>query len=507
MNDASPSPSNPSVRFGIATIADGLAAYGLKELSDRHIAAIEGRGLDPELLLKLGVGASVKLGGEAIGIPFIDGGKIVALKHRTLGADKRFTQDVGGKQVLYNVDCLLDPTLKDQALIITEGELDCLAAIQAGFPKAVSVPSGAPSTQSDGERKYAFLDSAMSQLANCKEIILATDDDDPGRILREDLSIRLGSAKCKWIRYPKECKDFNDALRKWGARGVVESVRTAKWMHIGGYFEMSELPELPENPAFDTGIVGLGEHYKLRLGDFCVVTGIPGHGKSSFINEVCGRMAAKYGWRTVFASFEQIPQKDHKRALRSFYSEKLEKMMSRQETADADAWIEKNFGFIYPEADDDDTDVDLKYLLETLSQAVLRKEAKIAVIDPWNEMDHIRGRDETMSEYVGHSIKTLKRWARKYRVHLIVAAHPAKMQRNKDGTIPIPGLYDISDSAHWANKPDVGIVIHRENLADNLTKIRILKSRYADIGRPGEIQGAWDVARTRYTIIEPEAMR
>jgi twinkle protein len=501
MTDASPQPSNPSVRFGIAGIADGPEAYGLKVLSDRHIEAIEARGLDPELLLKLGVGASVKLGGDAIGIPFVDDGKVVALKHRTLGADKRFTQDVGGRQVFYNIDCLRDPTLRDQPVIITEGELDCMAAIQAGFPRSISVPGGAPMT-ANPERNYAYLDDAKGLLETAKEIILATDDDDPGRNLRADLALRLGAWRCKWVRYPKGCKDLNDALRTYGAKGVVETMARAQLMQIHGVYKLSELPEVPENPAFDTGIVSLGEHYKIRRGDFCVVTGIPGHGKSSFINEVCCRMAGKYGWRTVFASFEQLPQQDHRRALRTFYGEKLEKMMSAKELAEADAWIERHFSFLYP---DDDDEVNLTYVLESLAQAVKRFDAQIVVIDPWNEMDHVRGVDESLTEYVGHSIKTLKKWARKYRVHLIVAAHPAKMQRNKDGTIPIPGLYDISDSAHWANKPDVGIVIHRENLADNQTKIRVLKARYAAIGKPGEILGAWDVHRTRYTIIDAEA--
>ena len=85
MTDASQSPSNLTVRFGTATIADGPAAYGLKPLEDRHLQAIEARGLEPELLAKLGVGASARLAGDAIGFPYVDDGKIVAVKHRTLG--------------------------------------------------------------------------------------------------------------------------------------------------------------------------------------------------------------------------------------------------------------------------------------------------------------------------------------------------------------------------------------------------------------------------------------
>jgi twinkle protein len=490
-----------NVRFGVAGIADGLEAYGLKPLTDRHLAAIGERGLDAELLVTLGVGASGRLAGDAIGIPFVDNGKVVAVKHRTLVGEKRFTQDVGGKQVLYNVDCLRDAGLRDGVVVITEGELDCMSAIQAGYRRSVSVPGGAPSQPAkEGGRQYAFMDEALPLLEGCREIVLATDDDDPGRILRDDLALRLGAWRCKWVRYPKGCKDLNDALRLYGVKGVQASLdKTAQPMRIRGYYEMRELPELPANPGHSTGIVGLDEHYKLRRGDFCVITGIPGHGKSSFINEVCGRMAQRHGWRTVFASFEQTPQREHRRALRTFYAEKLERHMTPEEIDAADAWIGRHFGFIVP---GDDDEVDLTYILETAAQAVLRKEASILVIDPWNELDHLRAPDQSLTEYVGFAIKTLRKFARKNNIHLIVAAHPAKMLRSKDGKLPMPGLYDISDSAHWSNKPDVGLVVHREDMATNDTRIRVLKARYAEIGRPGEIKGAWNIERTRYTITD-----
>lgn len=79
--------------------------------------------------------------------------------------------------------------------------------------------------------------------------------------------------------------------------------------------------------------------------------------------------------------------------------------------------------------------------------------------------------------------------AAKFHVHVIVAAHPAKPARKKeDGGLSIPTLYDISDSAHWYNKADVGIVVHRDG---DETIIRVAKSRYHDqIGVPGDVR-AW----------------
>src|SRR3954470_24184584 len=97
MNAASASPSMPTEQSGSAITAAGPAASAiLQPFSERHIAAIVARGLEPELLVKLGVGASSKLPGDCcIGIPFLDGGVRVATKYRTLTGDKQFTQDAG----------------------------------------------------------------------------------------------------------------------------------------------------------------------------------------------------------------------------------------------------------------------------------------------------------------------------------------------------------------------------------------------------------------------------
>lgn len=479
---------------GCATTAAGVAPFGTAQLT-----AISARGLDPELMARLGVGASDRLA-DGIAIPFVENGIVVACKHRTLGRDKRFTQEAGGRQVFWNVDCLADESLGGEPLVITEGELDAIAAIQSGFPRSVSVPGGAPMARSDGEgngRRHAFLDEAEPLLAACREIVLAVDDDGPGANLLHDLARRLGRHRCKRIAWPAGCKDLNDVLRAQGEDGVRAAIASAQWLALEGVYRLSDLPPVTPPPALKSGVAGLDAHYRLRRGDFCVVTGLPGHGKTSLVNEIACRMAWTHGWTTVFASFEQVPQVDHRRALRSFHSSRREAEMDLADCAAADAWIDRHFAFVVP---GDDDEVTLAWTLERVAGAIRRYGASLVVIDPWNEMDHARPSDMTLTEYVGFAIRQFRRLAKKHGVHVIVVAHPAKMQRGKDGRYPVPGLYDISDSAHWSNKADIGVVVHRDSLIDDReTLIRIVKSRYhAAIGTPGEVKVVWDESRTRF---------
>ena len=484
----------------------------MRPMTAAQITALEERGLNPEVLERIGVTASDKLGGNGIAIPYFDGGKLVGRKHRTFGDDKRFMQDVGSRQILYNIDCLRDETLANEALIITEGECDAWAALQCGFPRVVSVPGGAPAEriEDDDGKKYQFLSEHKALIDGVREIILAVDGDGPGANLRDDLALRLGAARCKHVTFPKpaegyeSCKDLNDALEQYGEKGVLETLKRARPMPIAGYYELDELPEPPPRPALSTGMVSMDLHWKLRLGDLTVITGVPGHGKSALIDEVCCRMAEKHGWRTVFASFESEAKSDHRRALRTFRQEMLEAAMGPAHKEEADEWIRQHFGFIVPP--DTVEEWDLKWFLETAAQAVLRKEAQILVLDPWNQLDHVRPQGVSLTEYTGFAIKQLHRFAEKYKVHLIVAAHPTKMERSrKDGKYPMPSLYDISDSAHWANRCDVGVVVHRPDLHDNKAVIRIVKVKFHVIGVPGEIIGHFDPHRNRYTIVEEEA--
>lgn len=484
-------------------------------LAMAHLEALDGRGLDASLALKMGwrsLPAKSAGGDPALVIPFFRSEQVVNRKYRTRitpGDKGKLWQDAGGVQCFWNEDVLRDGTLLKMPLVITEGEFDALSAIQCGFVRTVSVPAGAPDqpVPLDHEgAKYAFLDMARPFLGvdRCPEIILAVDGDEKGSFLLHDLSIRLGRFRCKFVTYPKRkdgsgarCKDLNEVLMAYGERGVVETLKRAQWLKVDGIFRMSELPPVPPAQSYDIGFPRLRENLRVRLGDFWVVTGIPSMGKTTFVNDLCCRLASISGLGIAFASFEQSPQKDHKRNLRTWHAQRPVHMQTLEETDAADRWIDQHFSFIYPSEDDD---VSLEWVLDRCEAAVVQHGVKVVVIDPWNEMDHARAPGESLTEYTGRAIKAFKRFAKKFQVLLIVVAHPAKLQKDKDGLYAVPSLYDISDSAHWYNKADAGIVVHRSEAG---SIIRVSKSRYHDeIGKPGEVSATYTPETRRFTIWE-----
>lgn len=80
------------------------------------------------------------------------------------------------------------------------------------------------------------------------------------------------------------------------------------------------------------------------------------------------------------------------------------------------------------------------------------------VIDPYNELDHQRPPGVSETEYVSQMLTKIKRFAQHYDAHVWFVAHPKQLQQWRGDA---PNLYDISGSAHFVNKADNGVVVHR----------------------------------------------
>ena len=72
----------------------------------------------------------------------------------------------------------------------------------------------------------------------------------------------------------------------------------------------------------------------------------------------------------------------------------------------------------------------------------------------------------------------------------------------QNGKMPVPTLYDISGSANWTNKADVGLVAHR-NFDTNQAEIHVQKVRDKWVGQPGRVTLDYDKATGRYSGQSP----
>jgi twinkle protein len=445
--------------------------------------------------------------GNIVVFPFLERGVVVNEKYRAPG--KKFWQRAGCRRTFWNSDALDDPALEagHQALVITEGEIDALTAIECGFPLSVSVPDGAPPVP-EGEKpdelgpidrgsehagKFEFLWNNRDRLKRVKRFIIATDDDRPGQRLEAEIVRRLSASRCLFVEYPRGCKDLNDVAVLHGKDAVAAVLNAAKPYPVRGLYRLSDYPDREALLTFSTGWWTVDNHLQLFAGEFMVVTGIPSHGKSTWVLNLICNAASLHSWRAALFSPE-MPTVPHLR-------DKLRRIRGGSRL-EADNFIDEYFRFI--DADPtgrEDVEFDLDWIIDKATDAVLRDGIRVLVIDPWNEVEHARRRDELMTDYIGRGIRALKRFARLYDVAVIVIAHPTK-DVGRDGKGRPPTLYDIEGSAHWFNKCDHGIVIDRPNALVDEAVLRIAKVRFEESGEKGEIRLRFDRQTSRFETPE-----
>jgi twinkle protein len=254
-----------------------------------------------------------------------------------------------------------------------------------------------------------------------------------------------------------------------------------------------------------TGWPGVDKLFTVRPGELTVLTGIPGHGKSEWLDALLCNLFMEHGWRFGICSPENHPVYRHVIKL----LEKLSGMpfgdgpRPRLNWESASTWtraLNDNFFFFDP----GDDMFNVESILSTAKELVFRHGIKVLVLDPWNELDHERPKTLTETEYVSMALGKIRRFARHYGVHVFVVAHPTKLKKDEDGKQPVPSLYDIAGSANWYNKADNGIVVWRNvmNSGDRLVKIYIVKIRFKEIGERGSIDLEYDVVTGRYSEFE-----
>lgn len=476
--------------------------------------AFERRGISCETAARFGIytakrnraGEVIPDGaGNIVVFPFTERGAVTKEKYR--GPNKTFWQSTGGRRTFWNADALDDPALETGILplVITEGEIDALSAIECGFPTSVSVPDGAPGVKDDESPedlqpigddttgKFEFLWNNRDRLKKVRRFILAVDTDRPGKRLAAELVRRLSASRCYFVEYPAGCKDLNDVLRDFGPEGVTAALNGAKPYPVRGLYRLSDYPDKGDFPVFSTGWWTLDQNIKLFPGEFMVVTGIPSHGKSTWVLNLLCNAARLHGWHTALFSPEMptVP----------YLRNKLRRMQGGARP-DVDAFIDEYFRFIDsdPTGNDDD-DFDLDWIIDKATEAVMRDGIRCLVIDPWNEVEHAKRRDETMTDYIGRGIRSLKRFARQYDVAVIVIAHPTKDVARDGKSRPVT-LYDIEGSAHWFNKCDHGIVVDRPNAYADEATIRISKVRFEGTGEKGEVKMIFDKERSTFMALD-----
>jgi len=432
----------------------------------------------------------------SIAFPYYKNGELINIKYRD--AHKNFRLEAGAQRGFYGIDDIVG---EDIHCVIVEGEIDKLSLWEAGIRTCLSVPDGAPPVNSsDYSSKFEYLNDPWlhtEKFSNVSRFVIAVDNDGPGNKLEDELSRRLGRDRCYRVIWPKDCKDANDVLVKYGKTVLSECIEHAKPYPIAGTYDAQNLSDSIDRlyegkveVGVSTGWENVDKLYRVRPGMFTVITGTPSSGKSNWLDSMMVNIAKKEGWNFAVFSPENQPLEDHMaRVLEKYIGHPFfdgpTPCMNKEELEDGKRWLTKHFTWILP---DDDKEWSIDVILDAAKRLVLTKGIRGLVIDPWNELEHVRKNGQTETEYISVALKRIRQFGRKYGIHIWVVAHPAKMYRDVKGKLPIPTLYDISGSARWRDKSDNGIVIWRDMSPESkgcIVQVHVQKIRFRQDGMNG----------------------
>lgn len=463
-------------------------------LSSNILKWFEDRGISEKTLVSLQVGegqhyiSATKQNQNTIHFNFYLNGELINRKYRT--ADKMFAFETGAELIPYNIDSIVGK----KECIITEGEIDCLTFVEAGFPHCISVPNGA-------NKNLSYLDDFIDGWFEDKETIyIAVDTDQKGLELRDELVRRFGAERCRIINYGDGCKDANEHLVKYGKESLKECIAKSAEIKVEGIFTLDDIEDSLDF-LFERGMprgatIGLPTFDKLcsfETKRLAIVTGVPGSDKSEFLDEVAERLNIKYGWKFAFFSPENAPTEFHASKLiekltgKSFRTSAL----SQEEYAQAKNHLRNNFFFINPK-----DDFSVESILAKAKHLIRRHGIKALVIDPYNRLD-LGNSKAKETDVVRDMLRTLTVFAQQNDILIFLMAHPTKQQKSKEGEVSPLTLYDIAGSAHFYNMADYGIIITRD-MVDNKVEVAVRKVRFKHLGTTGKVFMKYNINNGRY---------
>ena len=268
-------------------------------------------------------------------------------------------------------------------------------------------------------------------------------------------------------------------------------------------------PVLPEGFLRESlnGLLGhkLPQGYKIgikELDDICrfdkerliTVTGVPGSGKSEYMDFITTSLNKLYGLKTLYFSPENMPVEFHlDKLIRKFTCKPLHELTD-EERETAVSYVLNNFFFI------NCYDVTkLSDILRYAEEMVIEKHIDILVIDPYNRIDVEQSATDIETQYISRILDELSRLAIKHHLMVFLVAHPRKMSTSNNGRrIDRPTAYDINGSANFFNKSDYVVIVHRENRAESETIVAVDKVKFANYGQIGEAKLEYDRVSGNY---------
>lgn len=421
-----------------------------------------------------------KLGNDNgnISIPYYNQGNVVGVKVKNLKNSKpKYLSITGSEFGLFNRDNLI----QEEALMITEGEFDCMALMEVGYKNVSSIGTGGSSVDK-------LLSTERDYLKGFKALIILGDNDEVGQSMKKRFIKEFGFL----VKLPNKenfmgCKDVNEVLLKHGKAQVRKIIESAE-VKIEGLRNLDTKPyegiEAINGKYIPTGLPSIDYAINdLGPGLVTLLTGRSNGGKSTLVNQIIANainldkkvlLVAGEGLIEILINniYKAVIGKDD----RNFDTKKINKRFFKEpkpEVLKALQRWHKGKLTIFSKGESILKTTDELFSLISLEVKMSRPD--LVVIDNLMSVLSVEKVNEKF-ERQADFIQRCNDMAKSERIHIVIVLHPNKLVSKNTSM----DFENISGSSDIYNKADNIIAVKRNYDEDRESdgEIEVLKNRY-----------------------------
>jgi hypothetical protein len=253
------------------------------------------------------------------------------------------------------------------------------------------------------------------------------------------------------------------------------------------YDKVVEVIKEGDRVGFETSHKAFSDIFRFKGSGILTVTGIPGHGKTEFVDSCILDLARLHGHESIICGFEQTPE-EHIIKL----SRKLIGVDVTCKTWFNDSNMPKltqAYNFITSKIkhiNSDKVGGNIIEILDIAAKQIAESRAnggdpKYLVIDPFNMLS-IKGKFSG-HEKIEEILRRITSFSHQMKVLVVLVAHPFKMRKDeKTGLYEVPDFYSVKGSSAFFEMSYHGLVVYR---SPGQVMVRVLKVKQNNLGRAG----------------------
>ena len=316
----------------------------------------------------------------------------------------------------------------------------------------------------------------------------------------------------------EEADDYNDYSQYIESKKdkEVNSEATEEAEDTGGLIDYKDLFDRVNEVILEGDRVGkevsmsnFAEAFRFKGTGIFTFTGIPGHGKTEFVDALTLDLARLHGEETIIAGFEQSPEQHIIKLIRKMIGADItcptwiNSEENKTTLREAYEFVIKHFKHI----DINKSGGDINKLLDVAAEQISKSRdeggnPRYVVFDPFNMMS-IKGK-VSGHEKIEEILRRITHFSHQMGVMIILVAHPFKMRKDeKTGEYDVPDFYSVKGSSAFFEMSYHGATIYRR--PDGIVMVKILKVKQNNMGTTGsEVFFLYEKAPGRYIPVDEE---